>query len=253
MRKRFFKLFAASLAIFVLSSAVYAQSGQQAAQVKRDLDGVWNRGGGLRTLSDPPPPMTPAGQTKFNANKPSYNRPSSPRAIPPAQGNDPTGRCDPLGLVRSIFAFRPVEFVTLPNRIIQFFEWNHVWRTIWTDGRKLPTDPDLTWYGYSVGHWEGDTLVVDTIGLDDRIWLDQYGDPFTSDMKVQERWRRVNNTLELNMTITDPATYTKPWVSDKIIWTSRPNQDLREEICAPIDEQFFNENLRNPAGGKVQK
>jgi len=155
--------------------------------------------------------------------------------------------------VRSIFAFRPVEFVTLPNRIIQFFEWNHVWRRIWTDGRKLPTDPDLTWYGYSVGHWEGDTLVVDTIGLDDRIWLDQYGDPFTSDMKVQERWRRVNNTLELNMTITDPATYTKPWVSDKIIWTSRPNQDLREEICAPIDEQFFNENLRNPAGGKVQK
>jgi hypothetical protein len=249
MSKCFLKLFAAALAMLVLSSVVYAQSGQP-AQMRRDLDGIWNRGGGLRTLSDPPPPMTPAGKAKFEANKPSYNRPSSPRAIPPALGNDPAGRCDPLGLVRSIFAFRPVEFVTLPNRIVQFFEWNHVWRTIWTDGRKLPTDPDLTWYGYSVGHWEGDTLVVDTIGLDDRTWLDQYGDPFTSDIKVQERWRRVNNTLELNMTITDPATYTKPWVSDKVVWTLRTNQELREEVCAPIDEQFFNENLRNPAGGK---
>jgi len=249
MSKCFLKLFAAALAMLVLSSVVYAQSGQP-AQMRRDLDGIWNRGGGLRTLSDPPPAMTPAGKAKFEANKPSYNRPSSPRAIPPALGNDPAGRCDPLGLVRSIFAFRPVEFVTLPNRIVQFFEWNHVWRTIWTDGRKLPTDPDLTWYGYSVGHWEGDTLVVDTIGLDDRTWLDQYGDPFTSDIKVQERWRRVNNTLELNMTITDPATYTKPWVSDKIVWTLRTNQELREEVCAPIDEQFFNENLRNPAGGK---
>jgi len=236
-----------SLLVLVLilsfSAAVFAQS---------DLNGVWNRTGGLRTLSDPPPAMTPAGKAKFEANKPSYNRPSSPRAIPPALGNDPAGRCDPLGLVRSIFAFRPVEFVVLPNRVVQFFEWNHVWRTIWTDGRQLPADPDLTWYGYSVGHWEGDTLVVDTIGLDDRTWLDQYGDPFTSDIKVQERWRRVNDTIELNMTITDPATYSKPWVSDKIVWRRAPKQELREEVCAPIDEQFFNENLRNPAGGKTK-
>jgi hypothetical protein len=230
--------------ILVFSAVIFAQS---------DLNGVWNRTGGLRTLSDPPPAMTPAGKAKFEANKPSYNRPSSPRAIPPALGNDPAGRCDPLGLVRSIFAFRPVEFVVLPNRVIQFFEWNHVWRTIWTDGRQLPADPDLTWYGYSVGHWEGDTLVVDTIGLDDRTWLDQYGDPFTADIKVQERWRRVNDTIELNMTITDPATYTKPWVSDKIVWRKAPKQELREEVCAPIDEQFFNENLRNPAGGKTGK
>ena len=71
---------------------------------------------------------------------------------------------------------------------------------------------------------------------------------------TKQRYHRVDrDTLELTMTLTDPKVYTKPWVSDRIIWTSRPNQDLREEICAPIDEQFFNENLRNPAGGKVQK
>src|SRR5437588_12627407 len=111
MRKRLVIL------LFVLAAVlmVCSVAGAQAGATKRDLDGVWNRGGGLRTLSDPPPPMTPAGQAKFNANKPSYNRPSTPRAIPPAQGNDPTGRCDPLGLVRSNFAFRPVEFVTPPN------------------------------------------------------------------------------------------------------------------------------------------
>ena len=246
MHTRFVSSIVALVAIFVFSSLVFA--GQQSA-ARSDLNGVWNRGGGLRTLSDPPPPFTAGGQAKFNANKPSYNLPSRPRAIPPAQGNDPAGRCDPLGLVRSLFAFRPVEFVVTPSRVFQFFEWNHVWRTIWTDGRKLPADADLTWYGYSVGRWEGDTLVVDSIGFDDRTWLDQYGHPFSSDMRVQERWRRVNNTLEMNMTVTDPATYTRPWVSDKIVWAQRPNEELREEVCAPIDEQFFNEKLRNPAGG----
>jgi hypothetical protein len=195
--------------------------------------------------------MTPAGKAKFDANKPSYNLPSNPRAIPPALGNDPAGRCDPLGLVRSLFAIGRglIEFVETPNRIFQFFEWNHVWRTIWTDGRKLPTDPDPKWYGYSVGRWEGDTLVVESTGFDDRTWLDQYGDPFSTGMRLEERWRRVNDTLELMLRVDDPETYTKPWISDKIIWRLQPKAQINEEVCAPIDENFFNENLRNPAGG----
>jgi hypothetical protein len=235
-------------AILVVFSVLFGEPAAQAGAAKSDLNGLWNRTGGLRTLTDPPPPMTPEGQKKFSANKPSYNLPSNPRAIPPALGNDPAGRCDPLGLVRSLFAFRPVEFVVLPNRVIQFFEWTHVWRTIWTDGRKLPEDPDVTWYGYSVGRWEGDTLIVDSLGFDDRTWLDQYGDPFTSEMKTEERWRRVGDNLELVLTVNDPKTYTKPWVSTKIIW--RPvKEDLREEVCAPIDEEFFNEHTRNRAGG----
>jgi len=249
METRSVRLFLALFLAFSLSSAASAQSEQPAAG-KSDLAGVWNRTGGLRTLSDPSPPMTPAGEAKYKANKPGYNLPSEKRAVPPALGNDPAGRCDPLGLVRSLFAFRPVEIVVLPNRIIQFFEWNHHWRTIWTDGRKLPEDPDATWYGYSVGRWEGDTLVVESTGFDDRTWLDQYGHPFTSSMKVEERWRRAGNTLEMNMTVTDPETYTKPWVSQKHIWRLQPKAELREEICAPVDEVFFNENQRDPAGGK---
>src|SRR5688572_19902462 len=89
--------------VLVFSTTIFAQS-------DHGLNGVWARRGNLRTLSDPAPPMTPEGQAKYNANKPSYDLPSHPRAIPPALGNDPTGRCDPLGLLRTLFAIQPVEF-----------------------------------------------------------------------------------------------------------------------------------------------
>jgi hypothetical protein len=234
-------------AILAVSSVAVAQSGA----AKSDLSGVFARTGALRTLSDPPPPMTPAAKAKYEGNKPSYNLPSNPRAIPPALGNDPAGRCDPLGLVRSLYAIgrQYIEFVETPNRIFQFFEWNHVWRTIWMDGRKLPADPDPKWYGYSVGHWEGDTLVVESNGFDDRTWLDQYGDPFSGSMKLEERWRRVGDTLEMVLKVDDPETYTKTWNGNKVIWRLQPKGEIHEEVCAPIDENFFNENTRNRAGG----
>ena len=239
-----------SLLILILIVGVSTVAfGQAPHEAKTDISGVWNRLGGLRTLSDPGPAMTPAGQAKYKANLPGYDLPSDRRMVPPAKGNDPAGRCDPLGLVRSLYAFRPVEFVVTPNRIFQFFEWNHMWRTIWTDGRKLPEDPDATWFGYSVGHWDGDTLVVESTGFDDRTWLDQYGHPFSSSLRVEERWRRVGDTLEMNLTVTDPEMYTKPWVSDKSVWRLQPKMELREEICAPIDEEYFNEHQRDPAGG----
>jgi hypothetical protein len=176
MNGRFMKWTVVLLATVVFSSVVYGQSAQP-------LNGVWSTGG-LRSLTAEPPPMTSTGKAEFDANKPSYG----PRAIPPALGNDPAGRCDPLGLVRSLFAFRPMEFVQTPNRILQIFEWNRVLREIWIDGRKLPEDPDPRWYGYSVGRWEGDTLVVDSIGFDDRTWLDQFGHPFSKSMRLEERW-----------------------------------------------------------------
>src|SRR5947207_1618027 len=236
-----------SLLILILIVGVSAAAFGQAP--KGDISGVWNRLGGLRTLSDPGPAMTPAGQARYKANLPGYDLPSDRRMVPPAKGNDPAGRCDPLGLVRNLYAFRPVEFVVTPNRVFQFFEWNHMWRTIWTDGRKLLEDPDDTWFGYSVGHWDGDTLVVESTGFDERTWLDQYGHPYSNSMRVEERWRRVADTLEMNVTVTDPETYTKPWVSDKSVWRLQPKLELREEICAPIDEQYFNEHQRDPAGG----
>ena len=241
-----------SLLILILIIGVSAAAFGQTP--KGDISGIWNRLGGLRTLSDPGPAMTPAGQARYKANLPGYDLPSDRRMVPPAKGNDPAGRCDPLGLVRSLYAFRPVEFVVTPNRVFQFFEWNHMWRTIWTDGRPLPKDPDSTWYGYSVGRWEGDTLVVETVGVDDRTWIDHFGDVHSDDMHLTERWHRLDqDNMEVTMVLDDPKFYKQTWVSDKKMWRLQPKRELREEFCAPVDEQLFNQRTRNPAGGLGKK
>jgi len=126
-----------------------------------------------------------------------------------------------------------------------------LWRTIWTDGRELPKNPDPAWNGYSVGKWEGDTFVVESNGYDDRTWIDHFGNPHSDQMRLEERYKRVDaNTLELNMTLTDPKTYTKPWVGDKITFVSK-TVALYEEICAPSEEGHFNDTIRDPAVGKA--
>lgn len=220
-----------------------------------DLSGVWRLSRGTQNMSNAAPPMTPWAQAKFDANKPGFG----PRAVPPVYGNDPIGDCNPLGLPRIHFFTWPVEFLQAPGRTIQFFEWNRVLREIWTDGRELPTDWEPRWFGYSVGKWEGDTFVVDSVGFDDRTWIDQYGYPHSTDMRLQERYRRVDQkTMELTMTITDPKAYTRPWVSDKKILEPLPQErwpfkELREEICAPANEESFNQKVRNPAGGATGK
>ena len=256
MRYLFMSVILAVVSTLVFPMVTIAEPAQQAA-AKSSLAGVWNSFGGGRSLTNQAPPMTREGKAKFDSNKPSYGD----RAIPPAQGNDPVGNCDPLGLVRLILFGRPFELVVLPDRVVQFFEWTHVWRDIWTDGRKLPEDPDLRWYGYSGGRWEGDTLVVESSGFNDGTWLDQFGNPYSSEMRLAERYRRVGDTLELNMTLTDPGTYTTPWVSDKKVSRLASKASLtfdgwyglREEFCAPSVEQKFNERVRNPAGGVTNR
>src|SRR4029077_19839024 len=121
---------------------------------------------------------TPAGQAKFMANKPSYG----PRAVPPALGNDVMGNCDPIGFPRNMFSpARPVQFVQLPNELLQVFQYHTAWRQIWTDGRELPKDPDPpTLYGDSVGEWDGDTFAVTTVGLNEKTWLDHFGYPHSA-------------------------------------------------------------------------
>jgi hypothetical protein len=218
--------------------------------------------------------MTPAGEAKFNSYKPSYGRQlGSPdaaqrttehigrrRAIPPALGNDPTGECNPSGVPRLLLFPRPIEFVQTADKTLQFFQWTRAWRDIWTDGRSLPEEPPLpAWYGYSVGKWEGDTFVVDSYGFDERAWVDHFGYPLSDEMRLQERYRRVSrDTMELEMTINDPQTYTRPWVAQKKVFTLQPKgaksvtfdgwYGMLEEICAPLDEvDQFNSRMRDPA------
>jgi len=163
-------------------------------------------------------------------------------------------------LPRILFFPRPFEFIQTNGRLLQFFQWHRVLREIWTDGRELPKDPkDLDylprWYGYSAGKWEGDTFVVNSFDFDERTWLDQYGYPHSNAMRLQERYRRVDHdTLELKITVDDPKTYTKPWVSETKMFKLEPKYELLEEICAPVDEvDEFNKRVRNPAGGVSNK
>jgi hypothetical protein len=156
--------------------------------------------------------------------------------VPADQINDPLSTmADPAGFPRNLlFELRPFEVVQMPNKVLMLYMFEKRWRVIWTDGRELPKDPDPRWYGYSVGHWEDDnTFVVNSLGSDDRTWLDNAGNPHSNDMKVEERYHRVNqNTLELTVTIDDPKFYTKPWVGrDKLKLTLLPsNTDFMEMI-----------------------
>jgi hypothetical protein len=195
-----------------------------------------------------PPPMTEWGKAKFEANKVSYG----PRAVEPELNNDPVSQCEPLGYPRDLWEanLRPFEFIQTPDRVLQHMQYHDTWRTIWTDGRALPKDPDPAWYGYAIGRWEGDTFVVESIGYDDRTWIDHFGNPHSDQMRLVERYRRIDkDTLELDMTLTDPKTYTKPWVADTITFVN-PKAALFEEICSPSEERRFNDDIRD--GSKVE-
>ena len=262
---------------------------------KHDFNGLWARNPqtyGLPACGDEcretpnapgygffgtPPPRTSAGEKRFQANKPgrgyelnskeANDRPDVDigyrRAVLPAFGNDPEGRCEPLGLARNITfsgGGATMEMVQVSDRIIQRFEWTWDNREIWMDGRKLPNVDDYLsrFNGYSAGHWEGDTLVVTSTGFDDRQWLDQYGFPMSEKAVLEERWDRPSaNHLRVRMTLTDPVTYTRPWQSSPKVWTLIPKEKMSvggwsgilEDRCIPSDESLFNK-FRDKAAGK---
>jgi hypothetical protein len=164
--------------------------------------------------------------------------------------------CDPMGLVRSlIWGVYPTQIVQTPKEVIMLFDWFYNQRSIWLDGRSLPGDdaePQIN--GYSVGHWEGNTLVVESNGFDDKEWMDADGHPNSSDMKLEERYTRLDHdTLELKMTVTDPTAYSTPWVADARTGTLvTPGLDqfttMREDVCVPSEEEKYKEQVREPAG-----
>ncbi len=244
-------------AVAVALAAVVVHAGAQPAFAPSDLAGHWDRSSPLESFANTPggtrndaqpgareAPFTPAGRAAFDANKPGYG----PRRA--MERNDPMGRCEPLGLVRNLVAeivapHATFEIVATPTRLLQIFEYRHDLREIWLDGRALPTGDDLypKWNGFSVGRFEGAVLVVDSIGFDARSWLDKLGYPHTEDMRVEERYRRVDaDTLELVITVTDPEYYSEPWRSD--VKRFRLNRDkarrFDEQIyCIPAEEMTY--------------
>jgi hypothetical protein len=149
---------------------------------------------------------------------------------------DPEGYCLPPGGPRLMATPYPMEIIQLPEqkRILMIFEGaTHIWREIFMDGRPHPTGDALnpTYLGHSVGHWEGDSLVVDLVGFNEGTWLDYSGHPHTDMLHVIERLTRPNkNTLHYQATIDDPGAYTRPWTAAwNIPW--RENGELTEYIC----------------------
>ena len=217
---------------------------------KRDLSGVWlyQGSGGAEGLAPEKdmPPMTPWAQARFATERPGYGS----RAL--AGGNDPILQCDPAGFPRILFFPTPFELVQASDRIIQFFEREHAWRPIWTDGRSLPKDPDPSWYGYASGHWEGDyTLVVESGGFNDKTWLGATGYPHSANMRVTERYHRMDrNTIVYNITVDDPDAYTKPIIGPERIMKLRPGVQLEELPCVWSEENAVTKRIREPALGK---
>jgi len=148
------------------------------------------------------------------------------------QKDDPEGRCLPPGIPRMMATPFPFQIFQLPDRVLFVYEGGaHVWRVIFTDGRAHSKDPNPSFLGESIGRWEGDTLVVDAIGFNDETWLDQDGHPHTEDLRVIERYTRIDEmTLHYEATIDDPKAYTKKWTTSYTIpWA--PKMELYEYIC----------------------
>ncbi len=125
----------------------------------------------------------------------------------------------------------PYKIVQTPDEIVILYESRTIFRQIFTDGRSLPIDPNPAWQGYSVGHWDGDTLVVETAGFNGKTWLDMSGHPATDALHVIERFtRRDLGHMDLQITINDPKAYSKPWTVDAKVHLL-PQDDLIEYVC----------------------
>jgi hypothetical protein len=249
-------------AALALSSFALAQNGKPseaantqaaAAPLSHDLSGVWMQypegdlpgTPGMNTVNQRfRPPLTPWGQARVDAARPLVG----PKAIPGVE-NSPTLRCDPDGPPKLLNHPNPFEIVQIPGRMFMFFEEQHIWRTIWADGRPLPKDPDPSYLGYAVGKWEGDTFVVETIGFNDKQWADAYGNPRSEQMHLTERYRRLNHdTLELQVIIDDPKSYTKTWVSPPKLHKLELGWEIAEWFCVADEDKVYDETVRKPAG-----
>ena len=209
------------------------------ANGKPDLSGIWQveaeqRGPGLYGLGESPNsryfrdilsdfkpderPLTPAGAELLR-------RHGQPGAF------NPTLNCLPDGVPHADLLPEPFKVIQTPSEILMLYEVETIFRQIFTDGRKHPADPSPAWLGYSVGRWDGDTLVVDTMGFNDLSWLDARGHGHSEDMRVEERFhRRDYGHLEVTVTITDPKTFTKPFTIN-FVEGLLPDTDVFEHIC----------------------
>ena len=206
---------------------------------KPDLSGIWQvlpepRPPGLFGLGESPnskyfrniladyqageEPLTAAGRESFRRN-----------TLPGVVG--PSVKCMPDGIPHADVLPEPFKIIQTPGEILMLYEVETIFRQIFIDGRKLPADPSPTWLGYSVGKWDADTLVVETAGFNDLSWLDAVGHAHSEDMRVEERFRRIDyGHMDVRVTMTDPKMFTSP-VTIHFIEELMPDTDVFEHIC----------------------
>ena len=239
---------------------------------KPDFSGIWQNGraggggargaagagGGQRGATAPAPAPVPTPAAAPDAGPPAANfgnagagfkdgLPYQPWAsdlvkkrMADNSKDNPDAHCLPMGFMQFHTHPEPRKIIQNPGVIVIIYEANSGLRQIFTDGRTLPgKDAEPWWYGYSVGKWEGDTLVVETTGFLDGGWLDVRGSPLTEAGKVTERFRRPNyGTLEIEVTVDDPKAYTKPWTV-KVTQRIMPDTELIEFICEDRDATHY--------------
>ena len=260
MTKKTLLAFAAALALgFVITSASHAQEPQQQGK------GKGKGGGGGRGKAAPPAgptPRTPDGKVIFGGETPGKNGVWTPGIgitepaaklenvpfLPWAkavydnrQKNElePHTRCKPSGVARQFMTPYGVEFTDFPEigRMYIFdIGGPHTFREIFMDGRGHPDNPPPSNYGHSIGWWEGDTLVVDTVGFNEDFWLDRRGLPHTEQLHTIERFTRTNkNTIDYKLTIDDPGAYERPFDGGFTLRYNE-NQELFEYVCQQNDQ-----------------
>ena len=214
-----------------------------------DLSGVWGDNG-IPIDMKARPPFTPEGQKMYETLRKEVGQQDEKH---PAE-HDPLMICDPLGTIRGFAYNYGFEFISAPGRMIQFFEWSHTFRTIWTDGRKLPDDPPVGRYlGYNIGRWEGDTFVIESSGYDKRSLVGSDATqpvfPHSDDMKIVEGYKRLDyGKLQATITVYDPKVYTRPWVTTGVALL-HPNAEIGEYFCVPSESISFNERQTEPSQG----
>jgi hypothetical protein len=163
--------------------------------------------------------------------------------------------CEPPGVPHIYLWPIKTKFIQTPEAVYILHELGPFFRVVWLNS-KHPADVDPQWWGHSIGSYEnGDTLVVDTIGLTDKTWLDQVGHPHTEQLHLIERYKRVDkNTLELDMTIDDPGAYTKPWNAHRNFALNTTGFLRYQQFCSIREnQQFFNDTAKPAVGAPPGK
>jgi hypothetical protein len=206
---------------------------QRTSYGKPDLSGFWMPEPQVKFLlslaADMKPedvPLTPWGRDVYNARIANNGK------------DHPGVSCLPSGIPEKDNIPDGLKLVQTEDLTLLLHESRTIYRQIFTDGRPLPKDPQPTWMGYSIGHWDKDTFVVETIGQNGRTWLDMRGLPGTESLRVTERFTRPKiGQMFVDVTIDDPKAYTKPW-NVRLQWRLLPDAELIESICE--------ENNRDP-------